>query len=419
MGSKSFIENKSIAYSLFISILFIFFYHSSAIGNIHFGSLEFHPFFNTTAGYADNVNMIPEGDINEREKSSVYTSYSPGLNCDWNKNNHEIRLSYFYEFLNYNKEEIHDRELFDLDSKIDFRFEKSGKKIDLSGGYKYRKTFDPFSTEQQAYDRKETSSKFAAGFNFMDRFGLGFASGLIQHRFMDAEPARRYNKDVISFFSKASIRPFTKTDILLEYGLIMNEYNDPNKASYYDSKTHFLLTGIEWAVSAKISGTIKSGYQWKYYDDPNEIGLGSPETWRAEVDLRYTFSELTSFQLRFERNIEDSDFRYAGREAGFYYSNQIQFTAKHKFNYKLETWLDIFYNYSNYNKVSRENSREDEVWQFDLGLSYQFRDWIGAGLKYRARIRDTKIVSVESISDNNSDLDYKSDQISIELNIIF
>ncbi|MGA1863950.1 MAG: outer membrane beta-barrel protein [bacterium] len=404
-----------LVYSLFISFIIIFFYYSSAIGNIHFGSLALQPFLNVSSGYADNPYLTPDRDPNEQKKSSFYSSYSPGLNCNWNKNNYGIQLSYLYEFLDYNKEEIHDRELFDLDSRLDFRFGKSGKEIYISGGHRYRKTFDPFSSEQQAYNRNETSSNFAAGFNFMDRFGLGFDSGLIQHRFKDPTPARKYDKDVINLSSKINIRPFTKTDILLEYELIVNDYKDPDKASYHDSKTHCILTGIEREVSAKLSGAIKAGYQWKYYNDLNDIGLGSPETWRAEVDIRHTLSALTYFQLRFERNIEDSDFKYAGQDAGFYKSNKVQFTVNHKLSYKLETWLDIYYNYSNYNRVSSEDSREDEVWQFDLGISYQLRDWIGAGLKYRARIRNTKI---ESIADE-SNLDYKSDQVSIGVNLMF
>jgi hypothetical protein len=134
-----------------------------------------------------------------------------------------------------------------------------------------------------------------------------------------------------------------------------------------------------------------------------------------EIGLIHTFSELTTLQLSFERNIEDSDFEHSDMEAGFYYSNQIQFAVNRKLNYKVETWFDIFYNYSNYNNVSRE----DEVWRIDMGLSYQFLDWIGASIKYQSRMRDTKISSNGPFLDDTSDLDYKSNQFIIGLNLIF
>jgi hypothetical protein len=370
-----------------------------AIGNIHFGSLAFHPFFNATSGYSDNVYLAPEGDPNGREKSSAYISYSPGLSCDWNKTKYRIQLSYLYEFFRYDNREVDNKDLFDLDSRFDFRFGKSGNGINLDGGYRYRKTSDPFTSEQQADNRKETSAKFAVRFNLKDRFGLSFNSKLIQHRFMDYVPASKWNKDIVNLSSKASMKPFTKTDILLEYGLIISEYKNPNKPSNADSKTH---------TTVKLSGAIKAGFQWKNYNDSNGIGVSSPDTWRVEVDLKHTFSEFTSFQLSFERNIEDSDFRQSGQDAGFYYSNRIKLAVNHKLTYKIETLIDIFYNYSNYNNVSRK----DEVWQFDLGLNYQFLDWIGASIKYNHRMRNTNINVFDAFN-------YRNYQSNVALNLIF
>lgn len=409
---QSLIDSRSkfcrLALSLFLVTIIIFSNHVLAIGDINIGSLEFHPFLNSSSGYEDNVFLAPEGDPNE--KSSAYTSYSPGLSCDWNKNNYRIQLSYLYEFFKYDKSEVDDKDLFDLNSSFVFRFGKSGNGIDLDGGYRYRKTSDPFTSEQQADNRKESSSKFAVRFNLRDRFGLGFNSKLIKHRFMDDGLARKWNKDVINLSSKASIMPFTKTCILLEYGLTMIEYKDPNKSLNDDSKIHSLLTGLEWKATEKLFGAIKAGYQWKKYDYSKGSGTGSPDTWKVEIGLKHTFSEFTSLQLSFERNIEDSDFKYSGKDAGFYYSNQLQCVFNHKLNYKLETWLDVFYNYSDYNNVSRE----DEVWQLDLGLSYQFLDWIWASIDYQSRMRDTNIGSNELDS-----FDYKSNQYSVGLNLIF
>ncbi len=356
-------------------------------------------------GYAYNVYLTPDWDANGK-KSSSYMSYSPGLTCDWNKTRYRIQLSCLSESFRYDNKDVDDRNLFDLDSKLVFRFGKSGNGINLDGGYRYRKTTDPFTSEQQATNRKEKSAKFNVRFNLKDRFGLSLNSKLIQHRFMDDIPASKWNKDMITISSKADLRPFTKTGILLEYKVVISEYKDPNKASNYDSKIHSLLTGLEWEATAKLSGAIKAGYQWKEYNELNN----QPHTWRLEVDLKHTLSELTSLQLSFERNIEDSDFNHTSKDAGVYYSNQIQFAVNHKVSYKIETWIGIYYNYSDYKDVSRK----DEVWQFDLGLGYQFLDWIGAFIKYQSRNRATRIGS-----DDTLDLDYKSNQFSVGINLKF
>jgi hypothetical protein len=276
---KSLIDPESKSYRsallLFLFAIIIFSNNSLAIGNIHFGSLVFQSLLNTSSGYVNNVYLAHEGDPNEPKKSSAYISYSPGLICDWNKNKYRIRLSYLYEFFEYDKIEVDDKGLFDLDSKLDFRFGKSGNGIDLNGGYRYRKTSDPFTIEQQAANRKETSAKFAAGFNLRDRFGLSFNSKLIRHRFIEDAPARKWNKDMVNLSSKASMRPFTKTDILIEYGLAIIEYKDPNKSLYDDSKIHTLLTGLEWKATEKLFGAIKAGYQWKKYDNSQSPGAKS------------------------------------------------------------------------------------------------------------------------------------------------
>jgi hypothetical protein len=418
----SYFESKFIKF-----VLFLFFFnfiilsyntgHTWAIGNIHLGSIELHPFFNTTAGYVDNAYLAPDG----YEKSSSYNSFTPGIRCDWNKTKYRIQLSYLYEFFRYDIREVDDKDLFDFNSKFDFRFGKNGHGINMHGGYDYLKTSDPYTSEQRADNRKEGNVKFGVKLNMRDRFGISFDSKLIQHRFIDDTLARKWNQDIVNLLSKVNIRPFTKTDILLEYGLIISDYSNPleynsnpNETLNDNSKTHSLLTGFEWEATAKIIGVFKAGYQWKKYNDPKGIGNRSPETWKVHVDLKHTLSEFTSFQLGFERSIDDSYFQYAAKDAVFYYTNRMKLALDHKLTHKIGTWVDISYNYSKYNNIPRK----DEVWQFDLGVDYQFLDWIGAHINYHSRIRNTNIHESDTL-DNPDTFDYKNNQYNIGLNLVF
>lgn len=378
-----------------------------AVGNIHFGSIEIHPFFSVREGYDSNISLARRG----KEESSGYRVFTPGVRCDWKKTRYNIQLSYLYDICNYDKKDVQDRDFYHLDSKYNFNFGKSGHDIDLDGKYSYRRTTEPATTEEEAESRKESNLNLGFKLNLRDRLGLGLYPSFTNYRYDDFDFAEERDRDIMRLSAKVSIRPFTRTGILLEYGYAKSEYRNTERAENDDSKTNSLLTGLEWEATAKLKGAVKAGYQWKDYigKDPNEIGTGSPETWKVEVDLTHRFSDFTSFRLDLERRISDSTYETDdGQSAKYYYSNGIQFGLDHSLTYKVSTSLSIKYDYADYRNVPRR----DEIWQFDLGLSYKFLDWISARVGYQNRTRECNVEDSDAYG-------YKSNQVNLGLNLVF
>ncbi|MGA1844483.1 MAG: outer membrane beta-barrel protein [bacterium] len=396
----------------FILFLFCSFIASAAegIGNIHFGSLEIHPFLNVTEGFVDNPYLARKG----YEKTSGYRSYVPGVRCDWQKTKYRFQLSYLFEIFRYDIRDVDDKDLFDLDSAFDTQFGKSGHGLFVDGGYRYRKTSDPPTTEDRAENRRETDARLGVRLNMRDRFGIALNAGLVEHRYEDSSVADDRNRDVLTLTSKATLRPFTKTAILLEYGYTASDYCDPVQAVRSDSTTQSVLTGLEWEATAKLSGAIKGGYQWKEYNDASGTGDRMPETWKVAVDLKQTFSEFTSLTLAMERRIEDSTFLYAGREAEFYYSSMGRLGLDHQLTYKIGTWIDLSYTYSDYRNVPRK----DEMYECRAGLDYQFLEWIWGTINGSMRQRNTNISEQDTL-DSPDTYDYRTYQVNIGLNLVF
>ena len=409
---KKYLSNVALRYyrnheSLLFIFVFLFFLFGLikppcawCIQNIHFGSLEVHPFFSFAEGYVDNVYLAPKG----YEKSSAYRSFTPGLRCDWNKLKYRIKLGYTFQSFKYDQRGVEDKNLYDLDSVFNFKFGKSGHGLDLDGGYRYRKTSDPYTSEDRTEVHKDTIASFGFRINMRDRIGIGINSSMDQLRYVEGSTALRRNRDIVKISPKIIIKPFTKTGILLEYQYSSNEYRDRIYAESPDSETHSALTGFEWEATEKLSGAIKAGYQWRDYDDPNGTVTRSPETWKVEVDLKQTFSEFTSLKLNLERRIEDTDYQYGGQTAQYFYSNQVELSLDHQLTYKVGTWIDLSYTLSDYHNTPRE----DQIWQFDLGFDYQFLDWIWGHFDYNARIRES-----------NTIFDYQSSQFNLGLNLVF
>ncbi|MBN2373330.1 outer membrane beta-barrel protein [bacterium] len=375
-----------------------------AVGNIHFGSVEIHPFFSVREGYSSNVSLDRRGE----EVSSGYRVFTPGIRCDWKKTQYNFKLSYLYDIRNYDKEDIQDRNFYRLDTEYDFMFGKSGYDFDLDGKYTYRRTTEPATAEEESENRKEGNLNLGFKLNVRDRLGFGIYPKLANYRYDDFDLAQQRDRDVKGISAKASIKPFTRTGILFEYGYAKSEYINKQRAENDDSRAHSLLTGLEWDATAKLEGAVKAGYQWKEYIGKDQ-GTGSPETWKVAIDLTHRFTDFTSFRLDLERSISDSTYKTSdGQEARYYYSNGIQFGLNHSLTYKVSTSLKIKYDYSDYTNVPRN----DQIWQFDLGLGYKFLDWISAQVSYQNLTREC------SVEDSDA-YDYKSYQFNLGLNLVF
>jgi len=399
-------------WAAFILLFFCSFLASPAesIGNIHFGSLEVHPFLNITEGFVNNPYLARKG----FEKTSGFRSYVPGVRCDWQKTKYRLQLSYLYEIFRYDIKDVDDKDLFDLDSAFDIQFGKSGHGLSVDGGYRYRKTSDPFTTEERAENRTEGDGRFGVRLNMRDRLGIAMNAGLVEHRYDDSMIADDKNRDVLTLTTKATLKPFTKTAILLEYGYIASDYCDPVQAARSDSTTQSLLTGLEWEATAKLAGAVKAGYQSKEYNNASGTGDRTPKTWKVAVDLKQTFSEFTFLSLAMERRIEDSTFQYAGREAEFYYSNHTKLGLDHQLTYKVGTWIDLAYTYSEYKNVPRR----DEMYEFQAGIDYKFLDWIWGNINVSMRQRITNISEADTL-DSPDTFDYRTHQLNIGLNLVF
>lgn len=391
------IFRKSLLFLIFLSLVYAA--SAFAVGNLRLGSMEIHPFFSIREGYSSNVHLNSKGE----EKASGYRAFTPGIRCNWDRTRLWFKLGYYYEIFRYDRKDVATdllgKDLYDLDSQYGLRFGRAGHDFKVDGGYRNRRTTEPSTSEELAENRKEQDIRFGLSLSIMDRFNISVNPGLRTERYDYEALAAQRDRDITSVTTTFGIRPFTKTSIILRYGYSKNEYKNTERAENDDSKTHSISTGLSWAATAKLSGSIAAGYQWKKYVRGAEE-TRSPNTWRLEADLRQNFSEYTSLTLSMDRRITDTTYN----DVKYYYENIVRLGLSHRLTYKVRTWFDIGFDYADY----RQDPRTDSKWNVGLGFNYRFLEWVSGQVGYSSQIRDSNV-------ENN----YRANQISMGLNFVF
>lgn len=185
-------------------------------------------------------------------------------------------------------------------------------------------------------------------------------------------------RDVLSFTATGyyAITPILKT--LLE--VRQHEYDYLLSSSPLNSTSNLYLAGLTWDASELFTGSAKVGYEKKDFDD-NSLDDKGNLAWEVAVD----WSPITysTFSLLTRQGIDEGSVT-----ENFIETTNAEVAWKHNWSPYLSHEVSLGRLEEDYDNAI---GRKDETDQLEVGLSYEFRRWLTAGVTYRYRDRDSSI----------------------------
>jgi hypothetical protein len=344
-------------------------------GNIHVGPVWIHPQFGVKEVYTDNFFLT-----NTDKKENWITVLTPGITVQVPfMKRHIFQFDYSADifrlghFTRYDTEDHYTSGLFKfnfpwgLDLKIGDQFIKSSTR--------------PLFEGANQFDYYYNKGMVEAAYRFAKRYMVRLS---YRNDFKDfSDPVARvdnYKRNEVA--AGIYYRFLPKTYALVEYTFYRMD-NEQKVPLSTDNNNYHIWVGLEWEPEARIKGGIKGGYIICRYD---ERGSGRNEyNFGMQGDLTYLINKSTTLRAVVAREIlETSVTAGQGPYGTHYIETGGSLSLNHNFTSKINAGLEGFY----YNDDYRENGaftekRMDNRYGGDVGIGYQFRDWLGFKLNYR------------------------------------
>jgi hypothetical protein len=344
-------------------------------GNIHFGSLEIHPFISLMETYSDNVYATANN-----TKSDWITTTTPGIRLLMPFRMHTFAAEYkavinnYYDYTSENSIDHH------AAAMADFKF---GSRIGLKLRDAYVKGHESRATnaigELQKFERNAASA--AVSYQFADRLQAQVEYTRTNWNFEDYNTYRERDEDLIA--TSVHYRFLPKTSVFIEYDFRNIVYEE--KTDRLDSKVYNPLLGLKWDISERTTGTVKGGYLQKEFEDPNKDNIS---TWSAFADLTHAFSDRSSFKVLGMRDVNESNVQ----GTNYYVRTEAFAEYTHKLLYNLSAVARASYGIDDYsNAIAPDPDRHDQRTLGGVGLKYQMRSWLDFALNFNHLDRDSNV----------------------------
>jgi hypothetical protein len=201
--------------------------------------------------------------------------------------------------------------------------------------------------------------------------------------------AYNYTEDVGT--STTYYQLFPKTKVLFEYNYGVIDYTSDNSRDGYFNQYR---VGLKGQLTGKIVGIVKFGYQDRQYNDDGQEGW---DHFVSEVALMSQLSERTQLTLRYMNTVIESVY-----ENNNYYNNNsltLELNQGLAGHLTLNTLLGVDRNLYPEEGISDPKKRRDTILTCGLGLDYQVKDWVKAGINYTFK-EDISNVDVQDYTDN-------------------
>jgi hypothetical protein len=352
---------------------------AQAIGNIHFGKLQVHPYLSLQEIFSDNVYSTAQN-----EKSDAIHVIKPGVQLFFPFGSHQFEADYHAVFRRYDTYRGEATDDQHARGSLDLSF---GRRINL--------------TLRALYDKgHEARSSSATGFIEVFRAKTGFASVVYQltNRFkVQADYTRTAWSFPISGFRDRDedliagyfyYRFLPKTWVFVEYDHLMVDYTE--STTPLDNNADSLFVGLTWDVTAKTRGTIKAGGTRKDYDD-GSVDDESTSVWG--LDLDHKFTELTSLALRATRSVNETNAPFTANFITTGFSGELT----HRFLSKAALLLRGAWGKDDFSHAVPPSTvkRSDKTTLLGAGLKYFAKEWLDLGVDYNRRSRSSNIAANE------------------------
>jgi hypothetical protein len=344
-----------------------------AVGNIHIGQTEIHPFLSIKEIFSDNIYYTSTD-----EKSDSILETTPGVKIQMPMGMHRLLAEYWAIDRRYNTYRGEDTTDHHAKGLLDLKF---GSQLSLTASGAFDKGHEPRYMS-------------ASGFIEVFRTNIGYGSATYQltgRSKVQIEYTQTSWNYVTSDFRDRDegltsgyfyYRFLPKTWVFVQYDHKAIEYTDPT--SDLDNTENSALIGLQWEATAKSRGTIRVGRTSKDYKDP---AVKDTSNLRWSLDIDHKFSDDSSIVLTGRRQVNEANAVGVANytTTGLYGEFSFRFLSKTAFLLRGSFSKDVYSN-----AVPPETvAREDKYSLAGVGLKYFMKDWIDLGADYNKRDRNS------------------------------
>ncbi|MBN1663681.1 MAG: outer membrane beta-barrel protein [Deltaproteobacteria bacterium] len=367
-----------------LPLLFLLCFTGNALGagNIHYGSLEIHPYLNLSEYYTDNV-FATETDA----EHDWVTTITPGIKLQFPFRAHKLTLDYYAVLSRYANFDSENTTNHNANAIADF---KLGSRFGLTLSDKYERGHEARSNSAtgQVENYETNAATLSAKYMFVDRANIRLDYTGTIWNFKQSDYRDRQEHFLAAYFY---YRFLPKTSAFVEYdynniSYSQKEFSYGQKEYGLDSAIHTGFLGLTWEASEHTKGTIKGGYMLRDFEDSN---MEDMSTWAVSANLAHSFSEYSFLRLIGSRVANET--KYIG--ASSYVTTSAFADYMHKITYKITLVMRGQYGIDDYSNVIESNTEErrDKTYMIGGGVKYQMRDWVEFVLDYNHWDRDSSI----------------------------
>ena len=367
-----------------------------AQGNIELGPFRILPSIELSGEYDDNVLLTPRDEI-----SDFIWIISPGIAVELPSRRYSARIGYRADILRYTDNDELDTVHHTIlgDARVNFA---GGLGLRVSDQFLITDEFGGFPVPEltQRIDRTENTLTAGGDYTLRERYtiDLSYKWFVVDYEDEFNDLDRQDNVIRGTFF----VRVAPKTSVLGEADYQWIRYDEPASARAKDSDGWRFKAGVRGDFTAKTSGILKIGWEWKDYESPAQ------EDWdglilEAEVIWKYREpSELRLFAGR--ANLESLTDDINVRRNNYYVTNFGGAELRHFLTSRLILRIRGLVGVNDYPDpaaIGQTEERSDFFYEVGIGVRYQIRTWLAVEAGYTRLVRDS----------NFNDFDYADNRI--------
>jgi len=384
---------------------------------LQFGDLAIVPGLSLSAEHDDNIYLGNGDNTREEQETSDWIMHViPSISLDFKlPDRGTLAAGYMADLAYYDDNDDNDWKRHVATLLLDYTAPGG---IILGVDNEFVHTEDPYSSENEFalgvpqvkrwYDDLNTK----VGYDFSDQFKLlGYYNFYKQNYDDEIDFSQDYKSD--EFGAGAAIRLFPQTWGFLRYHYGQRDYFTHPKASGVTSKNdadfdwHRANAGLTWDATAKLSGELNLGYQWKNYDNRADVEgnkYDDKETWIASTYVTFEATPLATLSTSLTRALRDT-----GSDTNEYFEDtgaglNLAYVFREKFTFN----VGGSYAYHDYNEP-KNKKRNDNNYRGAIGVDYEIQDWISVGTMYQYWEKDS----------NYSENDFEDNRFTFKVSFVY